>query len=205
MVKSKGYLYLCFFSVILLFSCKKDVDTKPYAAPEFHCENLYTNLSLDTNYIPHKKNNSWTYCNSNGDYYSKIFVDTIKSGNIYFEYVDNYGLTSHNSMGCICDINKIFIDSIGNYFSLRTDYTYLVDTMKIIDLNASNGDTIFKSKISPHYVLLVNKNDVFESITNCYHIKIIFPEHNRIDEYYYRRGLGIVWRNNSKLINANIQ
>lgn len=204
MINSTSYS-LCFLILSILSSgCKKDVEINPKMSAMTYCADLYTSVSTDTNYIPHKKNNTWTYCKSDDSFSTSVYVDTTKAGKIYFEYAVNYGQTAHNPIGCICDFYKIFIDSSGNYFSLRNEYTYLTDTLKIIDLNAVNGDTIFKSKISPHYVFLVNKNDTFESITNCYHIKIAFPEYNRSVEYYYKKGIGIVNYNGSKLINAHL-
>ena len=203
-IKSKTYLLISFVAIIFI-GCQKDVDTKPYVTPIVSCENLYTTISTDTNYIPHKRNNYWVFCqiinNKYNDFSTTIISDTLINKTAYFVRRYNYGTNPHDQWQCNCFNNSVLIDSLGNYYSTTMDYPF-ADTIMIIKVNANDGDTIYKNNIKGINVILVNKNETIETLTGCYHTKLTYP--NKVQEIIYKKGIGELYFQSGKLIRAKI-
>lgn len=157
---------------------------------------LYDAVSSDTNFIPHKKNNYWSYCYSIN--YAVGNESTVISDTFFnnaHQFIIRNHITSKN-INSIVDYLYL-VDSLSNYNMINSNTN---DTIKIINPVASNGDTIYKNTAKSRYVILINKNETFKSITGCYHIVEIRPySANPYMEYihhFYKRGLGEIYFTN---------
>lgn len=193
--------FVFLFLIITLIGCKKDPNLNPYK-PKPNCDKIYNIVSTDTNYIPHKKNNGWNYCSGNIDmagYTSGVILDTIIQNKIIFDrlfHTDSQHTIHANS---VC---RVMIDSTGNYYQM-TDYPYFTDTLLLINPSAQNGDTIYFNSLINLKVVLINKNETLEGITDCYHSRVISPNYVSTD-YYFKKGIGQLFYGQFKLESATI-
>lgn len=203
-VKFKLYIFTICISFLSFYSCKKTEKTPSEAPSDTHnywpstynpnasnswCK-LVTSVSSDTNFIPHKKNNTWSYCSSYGnvaDRNGTVIKDTFYQNKYYFEILFNFP-TSHPS-GPTGWLDKYVIDSLGRYYYSSSLNNY-IDTILLIDPHAINGDTIYNNISSNVKVVLINKADTVSSFLDCYHIRIIRPNYSYPDNHYYKKGLG---------------
>lgn len=201
------------FLVIVIFticSCKRDPSLSPSPAVKTlslygnssYCE-LYTTISADTNYIPHKKNNSWDFCSGSdmiAGWRAVVTQDTIINNRVSFEIT--YDWNTQHPMGPTHIVEKMFIDSIGNYYSNTVS-----DTLLLIDINAVNGDTIYNNPITHTKVVLVNNSEIIGSLSNCYHSRVLYPYPNGTTrDYYFKKGIGpvLMYSYSFKLYQATI-
>lgn len=191
--------YIFIFFLFVLIGCKKIETTSP-GVSDCH---IYSNVNPDTNYIPHKKGNFWSYCyegNSAAGFNVNIVLDTIIGGKIYFQRV--FAASNSHSPPQSIPGNSV-IDSLGNYYLVINVYS-VPDTVLIIKPNAQNGDTIYKNLIKSNKVVLENKNETFMSIPGCHHIKIIKSTSNstKVEHHYYKKGVGEIYFNMENITNT---
>lgn len=219
---NKSYLNLWMpglITLVLMMGCKKKEDaasqptTQPSTTgsttssgsttslpPSVAC-NLYTTVSPDTNYIPHKKNNSWYYCagGNMAGYGLTITRDTLIN-NLNWLSLYYYTSSSHTLSNSV--VMEWFINPAGEYYQVNFWATSYRDTVLMIKPGAVNGDTIFNN--SRIKVLLVNDNETVETIPGCYHVREVYP--TRIQDHYYKKGLGELYFNGFfKMSSALIQ
>ena len=197
---NNSYLSFIIATLILIAGCKKDVSLEPKIAVYKTTCDLNANISADTNYIPHKRNNLWTYCATIDHYIScTVIADTFINNKTYFKRLYSFP-DPHLGINYYTE-NVSYIDSTGSYYSI-TNELYYSDTLKIIKPNAVNGDTLYNNLNTLVKVVLVNKNEVVETISNCYHIRVIYP--SRTTEHIYRKGIGELFFEGGKLTNSKI-
>lgn len=195
------FLLLAIFTGLLFISCKRDVDIKPVEMPKSFCQ-IYSDISADTNYIPHKKNNAWSYCSGDINYagYSAgVILDTVMQNKIIFDrlfHTDSQHAFYSNS------VYRTMIDALGNYYQM-TDQSQYLDTLMLIKPSALNGDTIYYNSVTHLKVVLVNNNETVEGITNCYHSVVISPSYSPTN-YYFKKGIGQLFFNGFRLNSAKI-
>lgn len=188
---------------VLLNACKKKKEPETPEPAPYHCT-LYTTVSTDTNYIPHKKNSSWNYCPGTinmADWNVTISRDTVIGA---YSYFDKMYHTNSSHAGTPNYSEKYRIDGLGNYYRIDESYwsTY-VDTLLIIKVNAANGDTIYNNPLTHNKVILINRNEAVGSLTACYHTLEIYGANQR--HHYYKKGLGELYFNGFTLSNAIIR
>lgn len=200
MRSTKFYFNYLLLSLLFFYSCKKDEKNTPqtggyqhydtHPASDTSCK-LITIFSTDTNYIPHKKNNSWYYCSGYIAIAPKIGMvvyDTIIQNITYFNitYTDPSNIVSSWT-------DRYFIDSVGKYYSTSLNHyvgNYL-DTLLLINPHASIGDTIFNDTSAKIKVVLIDNNETVQNVPNCYHIKIINNNaSSSVSQYYFKKGVG---------------
>jgi len=190
-----------FLLVVVISSCTKKPleDEQPFAP----CQ-LYTEVSSDTNYIPHKKNNYWRYCLGGwSGWDAKIILDTVIGNKLYF--VRTFQFTPGHSGGGAGNSmmgdrsNYSVIDASGKYYFLKSRFVNSLmpqDTVLIINPSAANGDTIYNSSIANVKVVLVNKSETFYSVPDCYHSRVILNANSnskKIVDHYFKKGLGEIY------------
>ncbi|MES2513652.1 MAG: hypothetical protein V4580_05880 [Bacteroidota bacterium] len=196
---------LILFFLVTLVSCKKNVEPEK----ENRTCSLFTSLSSDTNYIPHKKNNYWQYCYE-GSYVAwsgwsaVITCDTVISGKAYFSRTFSF-TAGHSGGGAgsalIGDSSSYYsmIDNSGKYYYLKYRYqnpSHIRDSIMIINPFALNGDTIYNNSLAGIKVVVINKNETFYSIAGCYHSRVILSANSgitKIVDHYFRKGLGEIY------------
>jgi hypothetical protein len=200
MIKARLYLPLLLLFFLFFLSCKKDESTTQqngYVHYDTHptidtsCR-LITTFSSDTNYIPHKKNNTWYYCSGYTVIAPKlglVVYDTIIQNVTYF----NITFTDpSNNVPSWTD--RYFIDSLGRYYSVSLNQYSgnCLDTLLLINPLSSNGDTIYNKSSASIKVVLINKNETVQNIPNCYHISVINPSSANYTaiQYYFKKGVG---------------
>ncbi|MES2566248.1 MAG: hypothetical protein V4565_05245 [Bacteroidota bacterium] len=199
MFRFRTYSFVYF--VILFSNCKKNV---PQNIIQISCGSVYSQISSDTNYIPHKKNNRWDYCceyNSSIGWTAKVLSDTVIGKNKFFEIEFVKSQNRGNSSSDGNESGKSMIDSLGNYYWLKSRYiintTILVfDSIMIIKPSAISGDTIYSDALANTKVVLVNKNETFNSIQGCYHSRIIRNSNlanQEVVDHYYKKGIGEIY------------
>jgi hypothetical protein len=190
------------FLAFILIGCKKDVDTNPTVVSDYNYCHLYSTISADTSYIPHKKGNGWSYCSGNVNYagYSAgVIRDTIIGNSIIFDRL--FDTDSEHAFYSNL-VYRTMIDSLGNYYQM-TDQSFFSDTLLLIKPNAFNGDTIYHNPITHFKVVLVNNNETIETIPNCYHSVVISPNYGPRN-YYFKKGIGELFFSGFKLNGARI-
>lgn len=201
MIKARLYLPLLLLLFLLFLSCKKDSSTEPTIINVNSC-NIYSTVSSDTNYVPHKKGNHWTYCSGNINYAgwsAGISLDTMINNKVYFNRI--YHTSSSHAPYSTFE-NKSFIDSLGNYFSITNQSGYF-DTLLLIKPTAVVGDTIYNNQSTHVKVVLKNNNETVKNITNCYYSLVIYPNGFQ-ESHYYKKGIGELFFWGFTLDNAQI-
>ncbi len=177
-------LFIIVFGVILLGGCKKDPSVVPINNINYDYCKIYSSISADTNYIPHKLHTGWSYCNEGyAGWSGGIILDTIITGKIYF----NRLMQSQSSHNPYSNLDKFIVDTIGNYHYIYESYG-VIDTVLFIKQNALNGDTIHNNLQTKIKVVVINKNESYKDVEGCYHIEEIHDGY-RIS-HYYRKGIG---------------
>ena len=160
----------------LIAGCKKDVSLEPKIAVYKTTCDINANISADTNYIPHKRNNLWTYCATIDHCIScTVIADTFINNKTYFKRLYSFP-DPHLGINYYTE-NVSYIDSTGSYYAI-TNELYYSDTLKIIKPNTANDDALYNNLNAHVKVSLVNKNESVETISNCYHTKVIYPLKN---------------------------
>ena len=147
MIKLKTYLvFISFLLSIVFIGCKKDQNPEL----ESPCI-LYSIISSDTNYIPHKKNNYWDYCyevNHAVGNNSKVIFDSIVNNSIQFKIKN----TKSSKNGTQISYLFYSIDAQNNLYYTESQYDSIsfvqTNAIKLIDPFANNGDTIYKNQIA---------------------------------------------------------
>jgi hypothetical protein len=201
MIKFKLYIFLSVCVFFISFGCKKKEEQTPpqspgttqgsitSSTPNPNCK-LVTSTSPDTNFIPHKKNNTWSYCASYGNVADKngqVVRDTTYQNKTYFDILYNFP-TQHPS-GPTSWLDKYTIDSLGCYYCTSSLNNYS-DTILLINPQSINGDTIYNNPITHAKVVLINKSQTTYSFSDCYHIAVIRPGYTYPSHHHYKKGLG---------------
>lgn len=118
MVQLKTYfLFFSFLLSIVFIGCQKDISTEPDIVYNNSCP-LYSAVSADTNYIPHKKNSSWQYnCPRDGmaGWSASVILDTIINNKII---IDRLFHTESPHVFYRNLVYRTMIDSLGNYYQM---------------------------------------------------------------------------------------
>lgn len=193
------FVFISFLFSIAFTGCKKDTNPDLPGSCEF-----YSTVSSDTNYIPHKINNYWNYCDEASTiawagWSAKITLDTVIGNNIYFDKSLSFQ-TGHSGGGAGTifspDASTTYmIDSIGYYFLYYRNYNTSIprDTILIIKPSAMNGDTIYSNALANVKVVLIDKNETLYSISGCYHSRVIlnaFSSGRILVDHYFKKGIG---------------
>lgn len=196
--------------VLVCYSCKKDTGPSSDISTGTSVGNckLTNYVSPDSNYIPHKLNNQWSYCSCSSQncygWSSEVRIDTFYNKEQHFSirYTPAQPLPTGFTEQIIVDSNNVYTSI--NCYSTSPN----IDTVLIINPKANNGDTIFKNEAKQIYTVLINKSDVFSdgniTIQNCYHIKIYSINFSRVFDNYYKKGVGFLNFNGFKMWNCVI-
>ena len=186
-------LFVILAGLLLFASCKEK--KKEEVSTIADCI-LYETLNADTNFIPHKKNNFWDYCfqaNFSVSNNSKVIYDSLINNKYHFT-IQN---TNDPQTGVTIVDYHYTIDSLNHYY-LTSGANSFADTIRIINPVANNGDTIYKNPAKKVTVVVVNKNETYQTIHGCYHVVEIRPFDNTnttfdYAHHYYKKGLGEVF------------
>lgn len=199
------YLVLIIFFVTGVISCKKNVEPK---VENISCT-LFTSVSSDTNYIPHKKNNYWQYCYEASSiawsgWSAVITSDTVIGSKTYFSRAFSF-TAGHSGGGAgsalIGDSSSYYsmIDNSGKYYYLKYRYQNplpIRDSIMIINPLATNGDTICNNSLAGIKVVVINNSETFYSISGCYHSRVIHSANSGITkmvDHYFKKGIGEIY------------
>lgn len=165
---------------------------------------LYTTVSPDPNYIPHRKNNAWNYCSGSSSvgFMAYIVKDTLINNRVCFD-VKHEPTSSQVAGGRYTE--KWFIDPAGSYYQLNMRTSGYQDTILMIKPGASNGDTLYKYAPNQVKVVLINKNETVGTLSGCYHVRQI--QFNDTTDRYFKIGIGELYVNNTSFLlqSATIQ
>ena len=111
-------LFILISTFIFVIGCKKDPSIITENKSNTNCE-IYSTISNDTNYIPHKLNTGWSYCLSGyAGWNGGIILDTVILGKTYFTRL----MQSQSSHYPFSNLDRFIVDSVGNYSCIYTSY-----------------------------------------------------------------------------------
>lgn len=191
------FALLCLFTI----SCSRDPEFIPNSTVSSNCR-VFNETTSDTNYMPHQLGDTWSYSFCNINYAGwEVWIkhDTLIGSNKILT-IGHYAKSTHAPSAGYDSFSMI--DSVGNYYILFENGLN-TDTVLLIKNSANNGDTIYNKSVTDLKVVVINKNEIIDSVSNCYHSRLFYQGH--IEDHYFKRGIGELYFGSAKLIDAKIK